>query len=73
MGRGDVEPVDSALQAHAIVHRDVFDNSISFHVIYQVSPDKILKKGTIWVHRLRMAEPLGLNRVDPCALRTGLP
>ena len=64
---------DSALKAHAIVHRDVFDNSFSFHVICQMLPDKILEKETFWVHRLMKAESLGLNRVDPCALCTGLP
>ena len=36
------------------------DNSFSFHVMYQMSPDKILENETIWVHhRLRTAEPLG--------------
>ena len=64
---------DSALKARAIVHRGVFDNSLSFHIICQMSPDKILAKETIWVHRLRTAELLRLNRVDPCELRTGLP
>ena len=46
----------SALKAHAIVHRDVFDK-FSFYIICQMSPDKILVKETIWVHRLRTAEP----------------
>ena len=63
----------SALKAHVIVHRDVFDNSFSFHVICQMTADKNLKKETIWVHRRRTAEPLGLKRVDPCALRPALP
>ena len=47
-----------ARKAHAIVHRDVFDNSFSFYVICQMSSDKILKKETIWPHRLRTADPL---------------
>ena len=64
---------DTALKAHAVVCRNIFDNSFSFHVICQMSPNRILEKETICVHLLWTAKPLGLNRVAPCALHTGLP
>lgn len=63
---------ESALKSHLDLHKTKFNQSFKFLVLSKTSPDKLTESETIWISRLGTSEPEGLNRVDPCALRTGI-
>jgi hypothetical protein len=66
---------ESALYCH-LKHHDgslKFNDVFTFQAITQASPDGLLELESVWIHRLRTEEPEGLNRVEPCALSTGIP
>ena len=50
----------------------VFNQTFKFVVLSHSSPVKLNELESIWISKLRTSEPDGLNRVDPCALRTGV-
>ena len=63
----------SALYCHLAQHGSEFNKCFKFTVISHTSPNNLLDEETAWINKLRTGEPEGLNRVDPCALRTGIP
>ena len=63
---------ESALKIHLDSHNSTFNQTFKFVVLSHSSPEKLNELESIWISRLRTSEPDGLNRVDPCALRTGV-
>ena len=63
---------ESALKSHPNLHKSKFNQSFKFLVLGKTSPDKIHELKTIWINRLGSSEPEGVNRIDPCAIRTGI-
>ena len=49
-----------------------FIEVFKFNVITQTTTEHILDVETKWIRKVRSSEPFGLNRVDPCALYTGI-
>ena len=74
---------NSALKEHIKFHENAgFNEVFIFSVITQTTTENILDVETKWIHKMRSSEPFGLNiyfhvislnRVDPCALHTGIP
>ena len=62
---------ESALKLHLNLHKSKFNQSFKFLALGKTSPNILTDLETIWINRLGASEPEGLNRVDPCALRTG--
>ena len=62
---------ESALKLHLNLRKSKFNQSFKFLALGKTS-NKLTELETIWINRLGTSEPEGLNRVDPCALRTGI-
>ena len=63
---------ESALKIHLHSHNSTFNQTFKFVVLSHSSPEKLNELESICISKLRTGEPDGLNRVDPCALRTGV-
>ncbi len=63
---------ESALKIHLDFYNSTFNQTFKFVVLSHSSPEKLNELESIWISKLRTSEPDGLNRVDPCALRTGV-
>ena len=64
----DTETTRSRL--HLVLHGINFNQAFKFVVLSKTSPEKLTELESMWISKLRTSEPNGLNRVDPCALRT---
>ena len=65
---------DSALKEHLKFHENTgFNEVLKFSVITKTTTEHILDVETKWIRKMRSSEPFGLNRMDPCALHTGIP
>ena len=69
---GNRNSKESALKIHLDSHNSTFNQTFKFVVLSHSSPEKLNELESIWISKLRTSEPDGLNRVDPCALRTGV-
>ena len=63
---------ESALKSHLVLHGINFNQAFKFIVLSKISPEKLTELESIWISKIRTSEPNGLNRVDPCALHTGI-
>ena len=72
---GHRNKTESALHEHLVKFHGGynFNDIFKFNVITESSTDRILDMESWWIHKLRCNEPYGLNRMDPCALHTGIP
>ena len=50
-----------------------FNDVFKFNVITQTTTEHILDVETKRIRKMRSGEPFRLNKVDPCALHTGIP
>ena len=63
---------ESALKSHLVLHGINFNQAFKFVVLSKISPEKLTELESIWISKICTSEPNGLNRVNPCALRTGI-
>ena len=61
-----------ALTSNLVLQGINFNQAFKFVVLSETSPEKLTELESIWISKLRTSERNGLNRVDPCALRTAI-